>query len=179
MLKADNLVSIRQYLVSIVIVWILIAILLARFFYIQILSHDRYRKKANTNRIRKVTTTAPRGLILDRNGHILVDNLPTYVLTAIPGELSEKGQKFGFISKIIGLDSIRVSKNYSKYYRGRFISTRLAKDLTFTQISKLEENKLDLEGIYYQQIPERYFPSRVRASHILGYVKEVDKKIRK
>ncbi|MBT3502332.1 MAG: penicillin-binding protein 2 [Candidatus Marinimicrobia bacterium] len=164
---------------SIVIVWILIAILLARFFYIQILSHDRYRKKANTNRIRKVTTTAPRGLILDRNGHILVDNLPTYVLTAIPGELSEKGQKFGFISKIIGLDSIRVSKNYSKYYRGRFISTRLAKDLTFTQISKLEENKLDLEGIYYQQIPERYFPSRVRASHILGYVKEVDKKIRK
>jgi len=178
MLKAENIVSFRQYLIAIGITWFLIIILLARFFQIQILGHDRYRKKANTNRIRKITTTAPRGLILDRNGQILVDNLPTYVLTAIPGELSQKGEKFGLISKTIGLDSTIVSKNYKKYYRGRFISTRLAKDLTFHQISKLEENKLNLEGIYYQQFPERYFPSAVRASHILGYVKEVDKTVR-
>ena len=178
MLKADNIVSFRQYLIAIGITWFLIIVLLARFFQIQIVGHDRYRKKANTNRIRKITTSAPRGLILDRNGQILVDNLPTYVLTAIPGELSQKGEKFGLISKTIGLDSTIVSRNYKKYYRGRFISTRLAKDLTFHQISKLEENKLDLEGIYYQQFPERYFPSVVRASHILGYVKEVDKLIR-
>jgi len=178
MLKAENIVSFRQYLIAIGLTWFLIIILLTRFFQIQILGHDRYRKKANTNRIRKITTTAPRGLILDRNGQILVDNLPTYVLTAIPGELSQKGEKFGLISKTIGLDSIIVSKNYNKYYRGKFISTRLAKDLTFHQISKLEENKLDLEGIYYQQFPERYFPSVVRASHILGHVKEVDKSIR-
>ncbi len=178
MLKAENIVSFRQYLIAIGITWFLIIVLLARFFQIQIVGHDRYRKKANTNRIRKITTTAPRGLILDRNGQILVDNLPTYVLTAIPGELSQKGEKFGLISKTIGLDSIIVSKNYKKYYRGRFISTRLAKDLTFHQISKLEENKLNLKGIYYQQFPERYFPSAVRASHILGYVKEVDKSIR-
>ena len=178
MLKAENIVSFRQYLIAIGITWFLIIVLLARFFQIQIFGHDRYRKKANTNRIRKITTTAPRGLILDRNGQILVDNLPTYVLTAIPGELSQKGDKFGLISKTIGLDSIIVSRNYKKYYRGRFISTRLAKDLTFHQISKLEENKLNLEGIYYQQFPERYFPSAVRASHILGYVKEVDKSVR-
>ena len=178
MLKAENIVSYRQYLIAIGITWSLIIILLVRFFQIQIVGHDRYRKKANTNRIRKITTTAPRGLILDRNGQILVDNLPTYVLTAIPGELSQKGEKFGLISKTIGLDSTIVSRNYKKYYRGRFISTRLAKDLTFHQISKLEENKLNLEGIYYQQFPERYFPSAVRASHILGYVKEVDKSVR-
>ena len=178
MLKADNIVSFHQYLVAMGITWLLIIVLLTRFFQIQILGHDRYQKKANTNRIRKVTTTAPRGLILDRNGQILVDNLPTYVLTAIPGELSQKGEKFGVISNIIGLDSITVSKNYKKYYRGRFIPTRLAKDLTFHQISKLEENRLNLEGVYYQQFPERYFPSKVRASHILGYVKEVDKPIR-
>ena len=102
MLKADNIVSFHQYLVAIGITWLLIIVLLTRFFQIQILGHHRYQKKANTNRIRKVTTTAPRGLILDRNGQILVDNLPTYVLTAIPGELSEKGEKLGIISNIIG-----------------------------------------------------------------------------
>ena len=50
--------------------------------------------------------------------------------------------------------------------------------MSFEQISKIEENKLSFEGIYYQQFPERAFPSIVNASHILGYVKEVDRDIR-
>jgi len=175
MLKAENIVTYSQYLVSLLITWVLVIILVLRYFQIQVLSHDRYSQKANSNRIRKVTKTAPRGLILDRDGHILVDNLPTYVLTAIPGELIHKETQFGNISSIIGLDSSIVAKNYKKFYRGRFNATRLAKDLTFRQISKLEENRLNLDGVYYEQFPERYFPSDIKASHILGYVKEVDK----
>ena len=115
MLKADNSVSLGQYYFVISLVWILIFILIARYFQIQVISFDAYSKKSNTNRIRKITTNAPRGLILDRNGEILVDNNPTYVLSAIPGELSQKGEKFGLISNIIGLDSNRVSKNFKKY----------------------------------------------------------------
>jgi len=189
MLKADNIASGRQYFLAVGITLFFISILITRFFQLQILHHDQYSKKANTNRIRKVTTSAPRGLILDRNGQILVDNLPMYILNAVPGELPNKGQTFEFISQIVGFDSINLAKNYKKYYRGRFIPTRLAKDLTFSQISRLEENRLNLEGVYYQQFPERYFPSYqqfperyfpsvVRASHILGYVKEVDRDIR-
>ena len=109
---------------------------------------------------------------------ILVDNLPTYILNAVPGELNHKEETFKLISRIVKYDSISLSKSYHRYYRGRFIPTRIAKDLTFDQISRLEENRLDLQGVYYQQFPERYFPSVVNASHILGYVKEVDKGIR-
>ena len=178
MLKTDNLVSFKQYLFVLSVTWLLMIILISRYFQLQIIGHDQYSKKANTNRIRKVTTSAPRGLILDRNRQILVDNSPTYILNAIPGELDEKGKTFKTISSIIGLDSFNVSQNYKKYYRGRFIPTRLAKDLTFDQVSRLEENRLELKGIYYQQFAERYFPSKIRASHILGYVKEVDKNIR-
>ncbi len=178
MLKADNIASIRQYYLAFCITLFLIALLIVRFFQLQIVDHDQYSKKANTNRIRKVTSSAPRGLILDRNGQILVDNVPTYILNAIPGELPDKGATFNFISDVIGIDSILLAKNFKKYYRGRFIPTRIAKDLTFSQISRIEENRLNLEGVYFQKFPERYFPSSVRASHILGYVKEVDKDIR-
>ena len=94
MLKADNIVSIRQYYLAVFITIVLIAVLTVRFFQLQILDYDQYSKKANSNRIRKVTTSAPRGLILDRNGQILVDNLPTYILNAVPGELTNKGQTF-------------------------------------------------------------------------------------
>ena len=75
--------------------------------------------------------------------------------------MSQKGEKFGLISNIIGLDSNMVSKNYKKYYRGKFIPTRLAKDLTFEQVSKLEENKFDLKGIYYQQFQRGIFHQRL------------------
>ena len=135
-------------------------------------------RKANSNRIRKVTTSAPRGLILDRNLQILVDNLPTYILNAVPGELSGKKETFGFISNILKMNPEVLTNNFVKYYRGKFIPTRIAKDLTFDQISRLEESRFNLEGVYYQKFPERYFPSNVRASHILGYVKEVDRQIR-
>ena len=178
MLKADNLASFKQYVFVVSITWFLILILLLRYFQLQILGYDQYSKKANTNRIRKITTSAPRGLILDRNQQILVDNLPTYILNTIPGELIDKGSTFKAVSNTLGLDSAMISKNYKKYYRGKFIPTRLAKDLTFNQISRLEENRIDLEGLYYQQFPERYFPSKTKASHILGYVKEVNKEIR-
>ena len=87
MLKADNIVSAGQYYFAIFVTIFLLALLLARFFQLQILDHDKYSKKANSNRIRKVTTSAPRGLILDRKGKILVDNLPTYILNAVPREL--------------------------------------------------------------------------------------------
>ncbi|MBH09429.1 MAG: penicillin-binding protein 2 [Candidatus Marinimicrobia bacterium] len=178
MLKADNIVTYRQFLAAAIITWCLFGILIGRFFQIQVLEYDWYSEKANSNRIRKVTTTAPRGLILDRNGQILVDNFSTYVLTAIPWELSDKGEKFEFISKVIGLNSNTVSKNYKKYYRGRFNPTRLAKDLTFGQVSRLEENRIMLQGVYYENFPERYFPSRIRGSHIFGIVKEVDRNVR-
>ena len=157
----------------------MVIILGARYFQIQIIEHELYRLKSNTNRIRKVTKNAPRGLILDRNGEILVDNYPVYVLTAIPGEMSDKSKQFKLIANYIESDSNKIRTNYKKYYRGRFVPTRLAKDMNFMQLANLEENKLSLEGVYYDQIPERFYPNGVRAPHLFGYVKEVDRAIRK
>ena len=179
MLKSDNLVSNRQYLVARSFAWFMLLLLGVRYFQIQIIEHEIYRLKSNTNRIRKVNKNAPRGLILDRDGEILVDNYPVYVLTAIPGEMEDKGNQFKLIADYIESDSSIIHSSYEKYYRGRFIPTRLAKDMNFLQLGNLEENKLNLEGVYYDQIPERFFPNGVRAPHLFGYVKEIDRSIRK
>ena len=179
MLKSDNIVSSRQFLIARVVAWAMIVVLGIRYFQIQIIEHELYRLKSNTNRIRKVTKNAPRGLILDRKGEILVDNYPVYVLTAIPGEMSNKAEQFKLIGGYIESDSSILKSNYKKYYRGRFVPTRLAKDINFLQLANLEENKLNLEGVYYDQIPERFYPNGVRAPHLFGYVKEIDRSIRK
>ena len=111
MLKAENIASQRQYYITISLLWFLITILIFRYFQLQILNFDQYSKKANTNRIRKVTLSAPRGLILDRNGQILVDNIPTYILNAIKKKKKKREQKFKFLSEIIGVDQNIILKN--------------------------------------------------------------------
>jgi len=179
MLKSDNIVTHRQYQIAIGLSWFMILILIVRYFQIQIIEHEIYRDKSNTNRIRKVTKNAPRGLILDRYGEILVDNYPVYVLTAIPGEMNNKNKQFKLIADYIESDSTLIGSNYKKYYRGKFVPTRLAKDMNFIQLGNLEENKLNLEGVYYDQIPERFYPNGVKAPHLFGYVKEIDRSIRK
>ena len=100
MLKSDNIVSSNQFFIARILSWFMIFILIGRYFQIQILEHESYSLKSNTNRIRKVTKNAPRGLILDRYGEILVDNYPVYVLTAIPGEMNNKMEQFSLIADI-------------------------------------------------------------------------------
>ena len=117
MLKSDNIVSQNQYLVASILSWFMILILIGRYFQIQIIEHEIYSLKSNTNRIRKVTKNAPRGLILDRHGEILVDNYPVYVLTAIPGEMNDKKEQFSLIANYIDSDSSIIGSNYKKYYK--------------------------------------------------------------
>ncbi|MBT3617821.1 MAG: penicillin-binding protein 2 [Candidatus Marinimicrobia bacterium] len=174
MLKTDNQVPKNRYIIFNGMTILLMLLLLARFFNIQIMNYDIYRKQADGNRIRGVSLEAPRGLILDRNGSILVDNYPTYVLYCIPGELENRRLEFSIISKDINLEESILESNYKKYYRSRFLPTKLAKDLSFDQLSRIEENKLALPGVFYKQHPERIYTQEVRASHILGYMKDLD-----
>ena len=50
------------------------------FFKVQVLQHEKYQLKAETNRLRPVPLTPPRGTILDRNGHVIAENLPGYTV---------------------------------------------------------------------------------------------------
>ena len=149
-------------------------LLIYRFFQLQILNHDLYTKQADNNRIRAISLPSPRGLILDRNGAIIVDNFPTYIIYGIDAEIINKEKNYDIINKTTGIDISILEKNYKNNFRNRFLPIRLAKDLTILQLSRLEEKKHDLSGIIYKQFPERIFNDKIRASHVLGYLKEFD-----
>jgi penicillin-binding protein 2 len=156
---------------------ILHSVLAFRFFQLQILDFEFYNKRADSNRIRAISLPASRGLILDRHGEIIVDNYPTYILYGIGAEIRDKQKNYKVISHSIGIDTSILKKNYKNYYRNRFLPTRLVKDLTIEQLSRLEEAKNDLSGIMYKQFPERIYNPKIRASHVLGYLKEMDQEM--
>ena len=174
MLKSSNSISKFQYWFTVFIILFFHIVLIYRFFQLQILNHDLYAKQADNNRIRAISLPSPRGLILDRNGAIIVDNYPTYIIYSIDVEIISKEKNYNIINKTTGIDISILEKNYNNNFRNKFLPVRLAKDLTILQLSRLEEKKHDLSGIIYKQFPERIFNDKIRASHVLGYLKEFD-----
>ncbi len=174
MLKSANSISKIQYWFTVFIILFFHIVLIYRFFQLQILNHDLYTKQADNNRIRALSLPSPRGLILDRNGAIIVDNFPTYIIYGIDAEIINKEKNYDIINKTTGIDISILKKNYTNYFKNKFLPVRLAKDLTILQLSRLEEKKHDLSGIIYKQFPERIFNDEIRASHVLGYLKEFD-----
>ncbi len=174
MLRVENLVPRTRYWVANGVLFLVMILLAGRFYYLQVYLHRDFSLKADINRIRAVTIPAPRGLILDRNGEILVDNYPTYILYGITSEMRSINQKFSLISRVTGIDTSILYKNYHNYYQSRFVPTQLAKDLTFKQLSRIEESKDKLDGVVYKQFPERIYNRRVHAAHVLGFLREID-----
>jgi len=176
MLKAENIIHRSQLRVVKGVIGLMFIILIVRYFQIQIIKHDVYYKKAEVNRIQAVTLPAPRGLILDRNNQILVDNYPTFVLTAIPREFQNRDDKYSLIHNLTGITPDILKYNFKKYFRNNFVSVRLAKNIDFEQLSRLEENKSRLSGTQYRKLPERFYPSQIQGIHFLGYVREINQK---
>jgi len=174
-LKSPNSTSKSRYWIMIGVVVLVHSALAFRFFQLQVLDFDIYNQRAENNRIRAMSMPAPRGLILDRHGEIIVDNYPTYILYGIGAEIINKKHNYNVISQSTGIDTTVLKQNYQNYYRNRFVPTRLAKDLTINQLSRLEEEKNELSGIIYKQFPERVYNQKIHASHVLGYLKEIDR----
>ncbi len=148
--------------------------ILLRLFYLQLLNYPAYRGMSDTNSLRLIPSRAPRGLITDRNGAILASNVPTYSLFLVPNDLQTYGASLVRLSEILGepLESIE-SLVESRRKTRKFEPIRLRTHLDEELVSKIEENKVRLPGVYIQMEPERYYPLGETASHILGYIGEI------
>ena len=175
MLKIENKADIFHYRTLLFILGLSMLTLLSRYFYLQVIEHERYFSKSQVNSVKAQATYAPRGLILDRNGVVLVENYPTYILTVTPYELEDKDLQFEIISNITNISIEELSRRYKKYYQGRFLPTVIAKNLTFAEISQIEERRLELNGFQYKRFDERLYSDVLKDAHFLGYLRELDR----
>ena len=175
MLKIENKADIFHYRTLFFVLLFSILTLLTRYFYLQVIDFERYSSKSQVNSIKAQATYAPRGLILDRNGIVLVENYPTYILTATPYQLSDKDYQFKVISQITDIPVEELNRRYKKYNQGRFLPTVIAKNLTFAEISQIEERRLELKGFQYERFDERLYNNILNDAHFLGYLRELDR----
>jgi penicillin-binding protein 2 len=174
MLKIENKANIFHYRFLLTILIFSMFTLLSRYFHLQIIQFEEYSSKSEVNSVKAKTKYAPRGLILDRNGVILVENFPTYILTVTPYELKNKDIQFKIISEITNTPLELLNYRFEKYNRGKFLPTVLAKNLTFKEISAIDERRTELSGFDYDRLDERMYNEEFNDIHLLGYLRELD-----
>jgi len=148
-------------------------ILLVRLGYLQLYNWDKYFRESEQNRIREIVVDADRGQLLDRNGDILVDNWPSYSVSVIPYEFLKSDTTITFLSSLIDVPSTDLIKRIQKEKISNFNPVRIKRQIGFKTLSALEENRLDLLGVFYNIESKRYYPGGVRAPHVFGYLDEI------
>lgn len=146
-------------------------ILFARFLQLQIIEGEKYRKVADENAAKNVPAPAARGIIYDRNGMVVVENRPIFSVQVLPQLLSSRDVKKR--EKILGrLGDLLGEKVEFKISADRPI---IIKDNIKPETAiRIEEQKRELEGVVVTVRPVRSYPHENTASHLLGFVGEID-----
>jgi penicillin-binding protein 2 len=163
----------RKYVIMALIVLASLG-LLTRLFIIQVVK-DSYRLSANNNVLRYVTQYPARGLIYDRNGELIVFNQAAYDLMVIPAQTSKIDTSA--FCRLLGIDSeiFRERMSAAVTYSRRAPSVFL-KQISDETYARFQEKMFLFPGFYVQPRTLRKY-SRAVASHVLGYVSEVDEGI--
>lgn len=161
-----NKVHIRMRYVFLFVVVLLIAIIL-RVIYIQVVKYDELNDLAESLWSRNLPIKADRGIITDRNGKILADNITTTSLVFIPNQIIEKEKVAQDIANILNVSYEEIYKHISKKTSIERVHPE-GRQLNYEVADKID--KLGYDGVYLLKESKRNYPYNDLLSHSLGYV---------
>lgn len=167
-----NEVARRARLASLVIA-LSFGSLAAAFFRTQVLQHEKYSLKSEENRLREVPIPAPRGLVLDRRGDVIAENVPGYSVSLLAPSVDSLRAALQRLSEVIELSTERRSAAIRRFQRAPNRPTVILTDAPFDVISVLEEHRVDFPGLIIQSSPKRHYPDGPAVSAFVGYVGEI------
>ena len=154
-------------------VWVVLGIMVMAFFRTQILGHGKYQLQSETNRLRPIPLPAPRGVIYDRNGRVMAENVPGYTVALLPGPEENLRATLARIASIANIDSVEIAKVLQRARRAPYQPALVLSDAPFSVVSALEERRVAIPGLLIQAEPKRYYPDTAVIAHLVGYVGEV------
>jgi penicillin-binding protein 2 len=148
-------------------------VLVGSFFRAQIIQHEKFQLKAETNRLRPIPLTPPRGTIFDRRGRIIAENVPGYSVKLLAPSLDSLKAVLVRLGRVVPVDSAATVDIVRRYLQARYQPVIVFGDAKFDTISRLEEHRAALPGLVIQAEPKRVYPAGRAVSHLVGYVGEV------
>lgn len=165
-----------RFLWANILVITVVSTLLVRLWYVQIYKGEFYRAISENNRIQYIEIPAPRGIIYDRNGQVVLGNRPYFDLVYIPQFVKDTGQTFKILSRLLHVP-VSIFERRLNLVKGqaKYLPVILKRNLTLHEVATIESNKIFLRGIDVTHAPRRDYKA-ITPSHMVGYLGEIGKK---
>ena len=151
---------------------LVVALLGLRLWHLQIREGPYYRDLSENNRTRLVLLEPARGLIYDRHGVLLANNVPSFSLYVTLEDVKDREVLIQQLADLLALDPTLVRKKMT--IKGSKLLPRKIKDrMTLRDATLVESHRLDMPGVMIQVESQRNYPGGVTAAHLLGYVGEI------
>jgi penicillin-binding protein 2 len=153
---------------------IALGVLLAAFFRAQVLEHAEFALQSDDNRLNEVPLPAPRGMILDRNGQVIAENIPGYTVSMLSPRSDSLRATLRRLSSFLPLSDSQIEVVVRRFKAAPARPALILTDASFEQVSVLEEERSRFPSLVIQDTPKRRYPDGKAVASIVGYTGEIN-----
>ncbi|MDQ6690107.1 MAG: penicillin-binding protein 2 [Gemmatimonadota bacterium] len=147
--------------------------LVGAFFKTQVIQNRQYVMQSEENRLRPIPLPAPRGIIYDRHGEVIAENLPAYSVSITAPNVDSLRAALTQLAPTLQLDQYQINAAIRRYRRAPTRPTVVLPDASIDIVSVLEEHRLDFPRLIIQSVPKRYYPDGPVVASFVGYTGEI------
>src|SRR5206468_5385854 len=163
--------SVLQY--ALVVVFTALSV---SFWVLQVVQHAKFKEMAENNIRRTLALRAPRGVVFDRDGRVLVENRNAFSVSIDREHTTDLKRTIRVLAQTLGLDEAAVREIVDRHRREpSYRPITIIQDATLAQVAAVTAHRLDFElpGVVIQPVPTRRY-QQTMAGHLFGYVGEVN-----
>jgi len=170
----DSGVFRKRFKIAFAVVSIMMSLLILRMWHLQVIRGDELRQRSENNSVRLRKIKPLRGLILDTNGQVLVDNQPSFDIIFVPTRTRNTDDVAWKLRNILADRSLSLTSEIPSLGKKRwFPPVKLDKNISVEKLAVIETHTSDLPGVTVEIVPIRKYLSGEMTAHIIGYTGEV------
>jgi penicillin-binding protein 2 len=163
--------TILQYVITVVF-----SILAVGFWVLQVVQHAKFEEMAENNHQRTLALRAPRGIVLDRNLHVLIQNRHSFSISILREHSTDLNRTVQVLAGVLGYEEEGVREIVNRHRREpTYRPITIVLDASIPQVAAVRARRLELPDVVIEEVPTRRYPEKL-AAHAFGYVGEVSDK---
>jgi penicillin-binding protein 2 len=178
----NRLFSVRSIVAGLVAA-VLLSLVGLRLFYLQVLRHDYYATLSQGNRIRTEPIPPSRGLILDRHGVVLADNLPAFQIELVREQVGDTKALDATLASLVGIGLLRPEEipniRRTVLLHKVYESVPVKLQLTESEMALFAVHRYQFTGVDIRTRLARHYPLGSTAVHAIGYVSALNHRQRR
>ena len=144
------------------------------FWYLQVVQHAKFREMAENNHQRTLALRAPRGVLFDRNGRVLVENRHSFSVSIVREHTKDLNRTVRLLAGVAGIDEARLKQMVDRHrHEPTYRPIVVIDDASLAQVAAITARRYELPDVVIQEVPTRQYPTDALAAHLFGYVGEV------